>query len=256
MATESTDDLDHRIKELKRETREEELRQLKANAKVRWVTPTALAAVLPLMAGFCLWIFGELKQYNEGYNALKEKDKLLQEKKALREEKDSLNVEISTLLQLKGHYADQAKQLGFDVNAKQETIDKMYIRAVFTNAEIIYSLDLLNGVPPGPKAKEMDAIKAAVAQLPKERADELANVLQRYELSDTIVSGSSDMAAALQKALGLFPASDWARDLRPMPSGAILPGRSLMFTDTPHGRRFYDVTEGRFLTQEEAKKAR
>jgi hypothetical protein len=41
-----------------------------------------------------------------------------------------------------------------------------------------------------------------------------------------------------------------------MPSGAILPGRSLMFSDGPEVRRYYNVVEGRWLTKEEAKDAR
>ena len=66
----------------------------------------------------------ELKQYNEGYKALAERDALLQEKVALREQKDSLNIEVSTLLQLKAHYADEAERLQRDTAAKQEAIDK------------------------------------------------------------------------------------------------------------------------------------
>ena len=126
MTTAATDDIDRRIKELERETREEELRQLKANAKVRWITPTAIAALLPLLAGFGLWVVNEAKQYSEGHQALKDKARLELEKETLQKQKDSLNLEIPTLLKLKEHYAEQAKQyqeqakrLREDVEAKQ-----------------------------------------------------------------------------------------------------------------------------------------
>ena len=77
MDTPSQDEIDRRLKELEREKREEELRQLKADARFRWVTPAALAALLPLVAGLGLWVWGEVKQYNEGYRALEEKKTLV-----------------------------------------------------------------------------------------------------------------------------------------------------------------------------------
>ena len=40
-----------------------------------------------------------------------------------------------------------------------------------------------------------------------------------------------------------------------MPSGSILSGRDIMFSDGPDGRRFYDITEGRYLTKDEANEA-
>jgi hypothetical protein len=256
MVTESQDELDCRIKELEREKREEELRQLKANARVRWVTPTVLAALLPLMAGFGLWVLSEIKQYNEGYVALKERDKLQQEKEALQRQKDSLNVEIGTLIQLKEHYAGQAKELRLEVEAKQDVMDKTYLRAVFVSSETIYALDHVKGMEPGPDRKAIEAIKADLKQLPKEAAARMENVLQRYELMGHMIDASREFTVSFQKALALIPASDWARRLRPMPTGSVIPRRSVMFSDSADGRRYYDVTEGRFLTKEEAKEAR
>lgn len=60
-------DVDRQLKQLELEKHTEELRQLRANGRIRWITPTALAALLPLLAGFGLWTAGEMKQYSEGY---------------------------------------------------------------------------------------------------------------------------------------------------------------------------------------------
>ncbi|WP_315837753.1 hypothetical protein [Bradyrhizobium prioriisuperbiae] len=255
MATGSQDNLDHLIKELERETREEELRQLKANAKVRWITPTVMAALLPLLAGFGIWVLGEIKQYSEGYRALKDKAGLERDKEALLKQKDSLNIEIGTLLKLKEHYAEQAGRLGQEVEAKQEIMDKTYLRAVFLGSEFEYALGHIKGLEPGPDRKALDAIKVDIMTLPKESAARLAKLLQRYDLMGTIINASRGSADLFQQAVRLIPASGWATRLRPMPSGSILPGRNVMFSDGPDGRRYYDITEGRFLTKDEAKEA-
>jgi hypothetical protein len=256
MATSSPDELDRHIKELERETREEQLRQLKANAKVRWITPTALAALLPLLAGLGLWVVGEVKQYGEGYKALKEKTTLEREKETLLKQKDSLNIEIGTLLQLKDHYAEQARRLVQDVEAKQDIMDKTYLRAVFLGSETIYALDHVKGMGPGPDRKTLDAIKADIKTLPSESAASLEKLLARYNLMNTILEASRGSASSFKQAVGLIPASEWAKRLHPMPAGSIVPGRSVMFSEGADGQRYYDITEGRFLTKDEAKDAR
>ena len=40
-----------------------------------------------------------------------------------------------------------------------------------------------------------------------------------------------------------------------MPYGSILSGCDIMFSDGLDGRRFYDITEGRYLTKDEAQGA-
>jgi hypothetical protein len=256
MATTSPDELDRHIKELEHETREEQLRQLKTNAKVRWITAAALAALLPLLAGFGVWVVGEVKQYGEGYRALKDKAGLEREKETLQRQKDSLNIEIGTLLQLKDHYAEQARRLVQDVEAKQDIMDKTYLRAVFLGSETIYALDHTKGLGPGPDRKTLDAIRADIMTLPKESAAGLEKLLGRYNLMSMIIDASRDSASSFRQAVSLIPALEWAKRLRPMPSGSILPGRSIMFSDGPDGQRYYDITEGRFLTKDEAKDAR
>lgn len=256
MATASPDELDRHIKELERETREEQLRQLKANAKVRWITPTALAALLPLLAGLGLWVVGEVKQYGEGYRALRDKTGLEREKETLLRQKDSLNIEIGTLLQLKEHYAEQARRLVQDVEAKQDIMDKTYLRAVFLGSETIYALDHVKGLGPGPDRTTLDAIKADIKTLPKESAGGLEKLLARYNLMSIVIDASRDSASSFRQAVSLIPASEWAKRLRAMPSGSILAGRSIMFSEGPDGQRYYDITEGRFLTKDESKDAR
>jgi len=256
MATGSQDDLDRRIKELERETREEQLRQLKVNAKLRWVTPTTLVALLPLFAGFSLWVLAETKQYSEAYQALKDKVALERDKETLQKQKDSLNLEIGTLLQLKAHYAEQAKQLRQEVEAKQDIMDKTYLRAVFLGSAAVYALDHVKSLGPGPDQTKLDAIMMDIKTLPAEPAARLQDLFSRYRLMSTIIVPARESASSFRQAVNLIPASDWAKRLRPMPAGSILPGRSVMFGDGPDGDRYYDITEGRFLTNDEAKAAR
>ena len=255
MATESTEELERRLKELEREKREEELRQLKANAKTWWITPAALLALLPLVGGLGAWIFNEVKQYNEGYKALKEKESLEKEKEALQRQKDSLNIEIAALLQLKEHYAGQAKQLRAEVEAKQDATDKAYLRAVFDGSETVYALDHVVKGSPDLDPKALAALKADI-KLPKESADRMQQLFQRYELMGTIIHISRASSVSFNKAVGFIPASEWARQLQPMPTGSVISNRKVMVSNAVDGPRYYDVNEGRFLTKEESKDAK
>lgn len=72
MSTEPSDQLDIELRQLERDRRIEEIRQLKARGRAQWITPAALAAMVPLLAGLGIWVVGEIKQYNEGYRALQE----------------------------------------------------------------------------------------------------------------------------------------------------------------------------------------
>ena len=251
MTTAGADDLDRNLKELERDKREEELRQLKANARVRWVTPTAIAALLPLAAGFGLWVVKEVKQYGAGYRALEEVEALRKEKEALERQKNGLNVEIGTLLQLKQHYAEQASQLRVDVEAKQEAVDKAYLRAVFYGSEMVYTLDHVG--PPPADDKGMDALRAEAKSLPNGAAEKLSAVLGRYRDMEVVIKMARDSSVAYNKAINLLPASAWAKQLDPMPTGSVISNRQVMLSGPPGERRFYDVKEGRFLTRDETK---
>jgi hypothetical protein len=250
MAPESPDDIDRRLKELDREKREEELRQLRANARTKWVTPTALAAMLPLLGGIALWAAGEAKQYSEAHQALKDRDKLEKERAALLQQKDSLNQEIDTLLHLKEHYATQARQLKEESETKQEAVDKLYLRARWMTADTVYALDHIKGMGPKPDKRVLDALRADAKSLPKESATQLNEILQRYDLMETIILLSREGVASFNKALDLIPASDWARRLTPLGPDKD----NLMVGTFPEGRRYYDLSLGRFLTKEEVEK--
>ncbi len=84
MSTDPADDLEIELRRLERDKRVEEIRQLKARGRAQWITPAALAAMVPLLAGLGIWVVGEIKQYNEGYQALQEVDRLLQRRTLCR----------------------------------------------------------------------------------------------------------------------------------------------------------------------------
>lgn len=207
-----------------------------------------MAALLPLVAGLGIWILGELKQYNEGYQAIAQRDALKEEKKELQQQKDSLNLEVATLLQLKAHYVAEADHLRRDTQAKQATIDKTYLRGIFTRAEAMYSLDHVKGMGPAP---DLDQVSEHIKQLPESERQKLNDVLARYEFSMDVIEMSRAIIAEFDEALRLMPASEWTRELQPMPSGAVIADRKIMSTKPGKGQRHYDITEGRFLTEKE-----
>ena len=67
--TDQATESDLQRQELEREKLREEIKQLRAAARTKWITPAALIAMLPLLAGFGVWILGEVKQYNESVNS-------------------------------------------------------------------------------------------------------------------------------------------------------------------------------------------
>lgn len=247
---------DHELQELEREKLREEINQLRASAKTKWVTPTVLGVLLPLVAGFGVWILGELKQYNEGYRAIAQRDALEKEKTELRQQKDSLNLELATLLQLKAHYAAESDRLRRDTEAKQATIDTTYLRGCFTQAEALYALDHIKGMGPPPDERAMMEVRQQIKQLPETTAAAMNDILGRYELSLTVINISRDVIGEFDDALKLMPASEWTKKLHGMPSGAVLRGRKIMFSNDGDDNAYYDVTEGRFLTEEEVAAAR
>jgi hypothetical protein len=257
------DDLDRRLKELELDKRREELRQLKASAKVTWVsswvTPAVVLALIPLLGGLGLWAIAEVKQYSAAYRALDQKAQLEQEKQALLVEKSGLNTEIAALVLTKKDYAAQAKQLKLDVDSKQkamdrnqEAMDRAYLRAVASNAEIVYALGhVIEGA--GPDKKALEAVKAGLASLPPESRTATQQLLHHHELASNIIAIAQSVARPYGEALKLIPASDWARKLQPHPSGYFLPNREIMSGRFDDGLRYYDAVQGRFLTDEEAK---
>lgn len=255
MSTETPEQLDVEIRRLERDRRAEEIRQLRDNGRRQWITPAALAALLPLLAGLGLWVVGELKQLNKGYAALQEIEAVRAEKDALQRQKDSLNIEVSTLLDLRRHYADQAKEYRDRFAERQAQLDASYLRARFASAEASYALGHLAGMGAEPDPASLERLAAEVAALPAPLADDLGEILQRYGLAAEMIEITQATLGAFAETLGLLPVSDWAAQLMPMPSGAVVPGRDIMVSqgnaaDT-HDGRYYDVGLGRMLTEAE-----
>ena len=232
MSADPPDQLDIELRRLERDKRIEEIRQLKARGRAQWITPAALAAMIPLLAGFGIWVVGEIKQYNEGYRALQEVDRLAAEKDALQEQKNDLNIEVSTLLDLKRHYAEQASEQQARFEERQQQLDATYARARFAAAEAGYALGHIDGLGPA------------------------GQILERHGLAVEMIGISERTLAAFGDALEIVPVSDWAAELSYMPSGSIAAGRNVMISQSRrgdgHSQRYYDVDEGRFLSESEA----
>ena len=253
MSTEASDQLELEIKRLERDKRLEEIRQLRASGRRQWITPTALAALLPLLAGLGVWAFNEMKQYHEGYRALEERDRLAAERTELQQQKDSLNLEVGTLLDLKRHYAEQANDLQARFEHRQQQLDATYARARFATAEARYALSHIEGLGPGPDAAALDALRPALQMLDPGAAETMQQVIERYLLAIDMIAVSEEVLETFDDTLDLVPASDWAVALEYTPSGSIVPGRNIMLL---HGGRsgrpdeqYYDVNHERFLTE-------
>lgn len=253
MNTESLDRLEIEIKRLERDKRIEEIKQIKASGKTRWITPTALAALLPMLAGIGLWVVSELKQYGEGYQALRKRGKLLAEKQELQRQKESLNIEIIALLDLKKHYAEQAKALRVQSKERQKMLDTTYVQARFATAETRYALSHIEGMGPGPNHIALEKLKKDLAGLPNGLSRQLHEILDRYILAVDMIDVSQRTLEAFRTTLGLISASDWAVKLEAVPSGYVIADRNIMIERSPQGNRYFDVDEGRFLSEEEIK---
>lgn len=252
MSSESPEQLDLEIKRLERDKRLEEIRQLRSSGRRQWLAPAVLIGLLPLLASASFVIWSELKQLTAGGAAVARLEAVNEELQRLQQQKDSLNIEVSTLLDLRRFHADQAKQFETRFNETQAQLDRSYLRAQFYSAEARYALGHLAGLPSGPGPEELKALAAAVrGSLPPPLADGLGQVLDRYELAMTLIDATQDSMDAFAATLDLLPVSDWAADLSAMPSGSVIPGRNIMVTQTGTGSRYYDVDQGRMLTAEE-----
>jgi hypothetical protein len=253
MNSESIEQLEIEIKRLERDKRIEEIKQIKASGRTRWITPTALAILLPMLAGFGLWVVNELKQYSEGYQALRERDTLISESQNLQRQKNSLNIEVTALLALKKHYAEQAKAFQVESEERQKVLDTTYVRARFATAETSYALSHIEGMGPGPDRSALKKIKNDLAGLPNEVARQLREIIDRYTFAVDMIDVSQRTLEAFRATLGLITASDWAVKLEAVPSGYAIKDRNIMILRSRQGIRYYDVDEGRFISEEEIK---
>ncbi|MEM7271266.1 MAG: hypothetical protein AAF401_18675, partial [Pseudomonadota bacterium] len=137
----ASDDIDADLKRLELEIKQEELKRVRSGRRLQWITPTAIGIIVPMIGGLGLWIFNEVKTFNEGYRALEEVAAVRAEKDALAAQKDSLNLEIAALILQKGDYQAEAQRMEDQVQARQALIDSTYLRAKYAVSEASYALN-------------------------------------------------------------------------------------------------------------------
>jgi hypothetical protein len=106
---------------------------------------------------------------------------------------------------------------------------------------------------PGPDRGALEKIKKNLAGLPHEFAVQLREMIDRYMLAVDMIDVSQRTLEAFRTTLGLISASDWAVKLEAVPSGYVIAGRNIMIGRSRQGNRYFDVDEGRFLSEEEIK---
>jgi hypothetical protein len=132
-------------------------------------------------------------------------------------------------------------------------LDTTYVRARFATAETSYALSHIEAVGPGPDRNALDKIKKDLASLPNELAKQLREIIDRYIFAVDMVDASQRTLEAFRTTLGLISASDWAVKLEAVPSGYAIKDRNIMILRSRQGIRYYDVDEGRFISEEEIK---
>jgi hypothetical protein len=107
---------------------EAEIKQITATKRTSWITPTALALLLPIVGTSFLFIYKEVAKYSNAYQTLAEnedlkveKAALLSEKMALLNEKTAINSDVDRLEAVKRQAVDDAKKAepGRSTDAKQ-----------------------------------------------------------------------------------------------------------------------------------------
>ena len=73
-------------------------------------------------------------------------------------------------------------------------------------------------------------------------------------LAFDVIDIARNIISEYDQVLDLMPASDWTKQLQTNPTGFIIPGRKIMSSKGNEQMRYYDVTKGRFLTDDEMKK--
>jgi hypothetical protein len=240
------DQLDLEIKRLERDKKATEIEQLK---KTKWVTPTFLLALLPLIGGFGLWVASEVKQFNEAYRA---KDELQDVKRRLQE----INAEIQTMLLLKNEVRDQLKVAQEQLKTTQQQVDRAYLKIKFTSGEVRYALGHLPTLDRRPDRARLESLGRALDQLPKETADPIREIIRVHNVVMDIAKFSEALTKAANDEVQFIPASDWTRKFQAMPGGSILPNRKLMVMHGEKGPMYYDVDRDQQLSAEDVEAAR
>lgn len=233
--------LELQLKQLDVQKRQEEINQLRNAGKIRWVTPATLVAIVPLL----LWGLTMVKEYTAAILSLNEVAGLKAQRAELEQQKRDLHGEIASLLALKQHYRDE-------VRARQDAIDKTYMRGKFTSDELVYALSHVKSLPAMP-ASAIQQLSSNAARLPVDSQRTFNEMLNRAQLTEDIVGYSSNLAAEFQQLFALMAPSDWTKSYQAMPAG-MLAGRRLLISEGVGVKSYYDIDLGRLLTSEEASK--
>jgi hypothetical protein len=242
------DGLDLEIKRLERDKKAVELERLKAGERTKWVTPTVLLSLLPIIGGLGLWLVSEAKEYNAAYQAIGQ----VKELKAQRQE---INAEIQTLVLLKREFQDQLKATQERLEATQAKIDRAYLKVKFTSSEVRYALAHLPALDKRPDRARLDSLTKALDQLPKEVADAIRDIIRQHDVVMDIAGFSENLTKVANDAVQSIPAGEWAQKFQLMPTGAILPGRKIMVRRGADGPAYYDVDRAELMSAKDVEAA-
>lgn len=246
-----TPDPESEIRRLERERLEEELRQLRARGRAQWVAPATILALIPLVAGFGLFVWTEVRALTPLYQRvadaeaiLAENDALEAEIAALKERRANLNVEITSLIAQYGFYVEQARELQARFEARERDVELAWTRTRYAVGEMSYTLSHVRGLGAPP---DLDTLRETLASLdPAVRAG-VDEVFSGYGLCREIVAIAEDNVDWFERTLALLPVPERIARLRYEPS----PMQNVLTWPAGLPEDYYDVEAGRFLTPEE-----
>lgn len=244
--------IDNELKALDKKIKLAELKKLEEQQRTNWISPATIGILLPLVGAFGLWTINELKGYNRAYQALVAVDQLQQERAELISQKDSLNIEISTLLDLKLHYSQEANRLETLVRDGQLTLDQLYLRASYAANESIYALQHANFSRNDNVDAAISALGNSIQELEPELSVPIQEILLEYRILNDMSSVTKRQLLELLDQLKELSPSQAAEELSWHPEGAFASGRSIMATTGSDDLLYYDVELGRYLTDAEA----
>jgi hypothetical protein len=239
------------IRRLELERLEEELRQLRARGRAQWVAPATILALIPLAAGFGLFVWNEIKAMTPLYDRvvkadaiLAENDALEAEIAALEERRANLNVEITSLIAQYGFYVEQARELRDRFEAREQDVERAWTRTQYAVGELTYTLSHVRGYGDRP---DFAALRQAIAPLDPDVRRGVDDVFQGYGFCLDIIDIAEDGVDSFERTLALLPVPERIARLRFEPS----PMQDVLVWPVGTPEDYYDVEAGRFLTPEE-----
>lgn len=248
--------LDIELKRLEVEKKKEEIKLIRDKGKRQWITPAAFTTLLPLIGGLGIWILSEVKEYNAAYRSLTQLANIEAENDRLQGQKDSLNIEITSLVQLKEHYSKESKELQSKIEKRQVLIDQKYLQMLFDSNEAEYAIGHIRALDLSGNSVTDDFIKELTTQLTPEIRASVNRIAADRKIAIDLARISREILTNLGSTLKLLPASDWTQSLAWSPEGLFVDRRKIMATRNEENPKYYDVALGRFLTEEETKQLR